>query len=104
MTPNLLADNAISIADFLQHAGSEPTDDQNNAYRFAFLDQEFLTSPETRGIRFQLGLLKPEVAMKSLGVDHTITVFGSARCVSKEAAEQASTLAVTDEEIQKSNQ
>jgi uncharacterized protein (TIGR00730 family) len=40
--------------------------------------------------------------MKNLGVDHTITVFGSARCISKEAAHRAQSLAVTEEAIHKS--
>ena len=101
MSPKLLADNAISIAEFLQHSKSQAVDGPSNAYQFAFMDHDFLASPETRGIRFQLELLKPEVAMKNLGVDHTITVFGSARCISKEAAERAAKLAVTEEALQK---
>ncbi len=52
---------------------------QPNAYRLAFADNEFLLRRETRGIRFQLELLKPDLAQQALGIDSTIVVFGSAR-------------------------
>ena len=52
---------------------------QPNAYRLAFADSEFLLRRETRGIRFQLELLKPDLAQQELGIDNTIVVFGSAR-------------------------
>ena len=52
---------------------------QPNAYRLAFADNEFLLRRETRGIRFQLELLKPDLAQQELGIDSTIVVFGSAR-------------------------
>ena len=50
-----------------------------NAYRLAFADPEFLLRRETRGIRFQLEMLKPDVEQQRLGIEHTIVVFGSAR-------------------------
>ena len=50
-----------------------------DAYRLAFADPEFLLRRETRGIRFQLEMLKPDLIQQSLGVQHTIVVFGSAR-------------------------
>jgi uncharacterized protein (TIGR00730 family) len=49
------------------------------AYRLAFADPEFLLRRETRGIRFQLELLKPDLAQQDLGIENTIVVFGSAR-------------------------
>ncbi len=52
---------------------------QPDAYRLAFADSEFLLRRETRGIRFQLELLKPDLAQTELGIDNTIVVFGSAR-------------------------
>ncbi|MDH5204881.1 MAG: TIGR00730 family Rossman fold protein [Hylemonella sp.] len=61
---------------------------QADAFRLAFADPEFLLRRETRGIRFQLELLKPELDQQDLGVDNTIVVFGSARFVSRETAEQ----------------
>jgi uncharacterized protein (TIGR00730 family) len=56
--------------------------------RLAFTDPEFLLRPETRGIRFQLELLKPELGLQAAGVHGTIVVFGSARFVAPEAAQQ----------------
>jgi predicted Rossmann-fold nucleotide-binding protein len=56
--------------------------------RLAFADPEFLLRRETRGIRFQLELLKPDLEMQSRGIEHTIVVFGSARYRSQETADQ----------------
>ena len=52
---------------------------QADAYRLAFADPEFLLRRETRGIRFQLEMLKPDLAQQQLGIENTIVVFGSAR-------------------------
>ena len=57
------------------------------AYRLAFADPEFLLRRETRGIRFQLELLKPDLAQQEAGIEHTVVVFGSARFVSLESAQ-----------------
>jgi uncharacterized protein (TIGR00730 family) len=56
--------------------------------RLAFADPEFLLRRETRGIRFQLEMLKPDLEMKARGIEHTVVVFGSARYRSQEAADQ----------------
>jgi len=50
-----------------------------DAYRLAFADPEFLLRRETRGIRFQLEMLKPDLEQQALGIENTIVVFGSAR-------------------------
>ena len=57
--------------------------------RLAFADAEFLLRRETRGIRFQLELLKPDLAQQELGIHHTVVVFGSARFKSEEQAHLA---------------
>jgi hypothetical protein len=57
------------------------------AYRLAFADPEFLLRTETRGIRFQLELLKPDMGLAAAGVHNTVVVYGSARVVDPEAAE-----------------
>ena len=57
-----------------------------NAYRLAFADPEFLLRRETRGIRFQLEMLKPDLEQQRLGIEHTIVVYGSARFLSPEDA------------------
>ncbi len=59
-----------------------------DSYRLAFADPEFLLRQETRGIRFQLELLKPELALAAAGVNATVVVYGGARFVAPEIAEQ----------------
>ncbi|ALK92523.1 LOG family protein YgdH [Limnohabitans sp. 103DPR2] len=59
-----------------------------DAYRLAFNDPEFLRRPETRGIRFQLELLKPELIQTEEGIHNTVVVFGSARFKSLEEAQR----------------
>jgi uncharacterized protein (TIGR00730 family) len=56
--------------------------------RLAFADPEFLLRRETRGIRFQLELLKPDLEQQAHGIENTIVVFGSARYRSEEASSQ----------------
>src|SRR4051812_46326334 len=57
-----------------------------DANRLAFVDPEFLLRRETRGIRFQLELLKPDLEQQAHGIENTIVVFGSARFRSTEAS------------------
>ena len=57
------------------------------AYRLAFADPEFLLRRETRGIRFQLEMLKPDLEQARHGIENTIVVFGSARFRSQEEAD-----------------
>ena len=52
---------------------------ESAAYRLAFSDEEFMTSEETRGIRFQLEYLKVEQRMREAGINSTIVLFGGAR-------------------------
>jgi uncharacterized protein (TIGR00730 family) len=59
-----------------------------DAYRLAFADPEFLLRRETRGIRFQLEMLKPDLDQAEHGIDNTIVVFGSARFVAPDVAQQ----------------
>jgi uncharacterized protein (TIGR00730 family) len=56
--------------------------------RMAFADPEFLLRRETRGIRFELEILKPDLDLQAAGIHHTVVVFGSARFVAPEAAQQ----------------
>lgn len=60
-----------------------------DAYRLAFADPEFLLRRETRGIRFQLEMLKPDLDQAEQGIDSTVVVFGSARFLSPEQAQAA---------------
>ncbi len=59
-----------------------------DANRLAFADPEFLFRRETRGIRFQLELLKPDLGQSEQGIENTIVVFGSARLPNPEDAAQ----------------
>ena len=61
---------------------------QADAYRLAFADPEFLLRRETRGIRFQLEMLKPDLEQQAQGVTNTVVVFGSARFASPEEAQR----------------
>lgn len=49
------------------------------SYRLAFADDEFMTSEDLRGIRFQLEYLKPEMIMRERGINSTVVLFGGAR-------------------------
>lgn len=51
----------------------------NPAYRLAFADDDFLTSEDTRGIRFQLEYLKTEMNLRERGIKSTVVLFGGAR-------------------------
>ena len=63
----------------LQAHANEGNPLKADAYRLAFADPEFLLRRETRGIRFQLEMLKPDLAQRDAGIENTIVVFGSAR-------------------------
>ena len=70
-----------------------------SAYRLAFTDTEFLLREELRPVRMQLELLKPELVQTERGIDSTIVIFGSARILPRDVAEQrlAEARAGTDE-------
>lgn len=63
----------------LQNHANEGNALHADAYRLAFADPEFLLRRETRGIRFQLEMLKPDLAQQDAGIENTVVVFGSAR-------------------------
>jgi hypothetical protein len=52
---------------------------ESASYRLAFADDEFLTSEDTRGIRFQLEYLKSELRLREQGINSTVVMFGGAR-------------------------
>ena len=68
----------------LQAHSSEGNPLEADASRLAFADPEFLLRRETRGIRFQLELLKPDLEQQAHGIENTVVVFGSARFRSEE--------------------
>ena len=66
---------------------------QADAYRLAFADPEFMLRRETRGIRFQLEMLKPDLDQAAQRIENTIVVFGSARFPAPDKAQAALQLA-----------
>ena len=54
--------------------------------RLAFVDPEFMFRRETRGIRFQLEMLKPDMGQAAQGIESTVVVYGSARCIAPDEA------------------
>ncbi len=78
---------ADAWADLQAHADAG-TPLEADAYRLAFADPEFLLRRETRGLRFQLEMLKPDLDQRELGIENTIVVFGSARFPNPEDAQK----------------
>lgn len=52
---------------------------ESSAYRLAFSDEQFMTSEEMRGVRFQLEYQKPELLFREHGITSTVVLFGGAR-------------------------
>ncbi|MEM9725239.1 MAG: hypothetical protein AAF909_07240, partial [Pseudomonadota bacterium] len=61
------------------------------AHRLAFVDDDFMRSEETRGVRLQLELLKPELILQEHQVRSTFIFFGGARIPEPGEAAQADT-------------
>ncbi|MEY4059864.1 MAG: hypothetical protein RL551_1120 [Pseudomonadota bacterium] len=100
MSPSLPINNSQTITDFLNLQKSQLEEKSSeDSYRFAFDDQAFLARRETLGLRFQLELLKPEILLHERGIEHTITVFGSTRFISCEAARELEKNAKTPEAV-----
>jgi len=101
MSSKLPTNNAQTISEFLNlHQTQMAEDHLADSYKFAFDDEAFLSRRETIGIRFELELLKPEILLKEHGIEHTITVFGSTRFISREQAEAFIKEAKNSEEMQ----
>ena len=49
------------------------------AYRLAWDDDDFMCSPELRGVRLQLEMMKPALALDEAGIESTVVLFGGAR-------------------------
>ena len=82
------------LAPSLPHAWADLQAEPNTAdwlepeaHRLAFDDPEFLLRRETRGIRFQLEMLKPDLAQTEAKIEHTVVVFGSARFMDMASAQ-----------------
>lgn len=71
---------------------------QNQAYRLAFRDTDFLLREELRPVRLQLELLKPEMLLEEANIGSTIVFYGSARIPAPEECEAALKAATTPEQ------
>ena len=60
----------------------------SDTYRRADLDIGFLDNNELRGVRLELDYLKPELNLRSQGIEHTIVVFGGTRILEPSAAKR----------------
>ena len=85
-TQNLSASRLSNAWAELQAHASDDKPLEAEAYRLAFADPEFLLRRETRGIRMQLEMLKPEISQHEQGIENTVVVFGSARFPAPEQA------------------
>jgi uncharacterized protein (TIGR00730 family) len=63
------------IASLIRSKGAEP----EVVRQLAFLDKDFLLSPELRGVRLLLEFLKCDLQLRKNNIDYIITFFGSAR-------------------------
>ncbi|MBQ6657464.1 MAG: TIGR00730 family Rossman fold protein [Ottowia sp.] len=59
-----------------------------SANRLAFADPEFMMRSNARGVRVQLELLKPDLDLAAAGIHKTIVVYGSARTLPPEVAQE----------------
>ena len=59
----------------------------NPSYRLAYDDAELLADDDLRPLRLQLELIKPERALRKHAIRSTVVVFGSARILSPDAAQ-----------------
>ncbi|WP_426163228.1 TIGR00730 family Rossman fold protein [Sandarakinorhabdus sp. DWP1-3-1] len=71
---------------------------EHPAYALAFQDNDFLLREDLRPVRFQLELLKAELALGEAGIDSTFVFYGSARIPAPEEAQGVLDKAKTPEE------
>ena len=99
MSPKLPVNNSQTITEFFNlHKEDIHEETTEESYKFAFADEAFLARKETMGIRFELELLKPDILLREHSIEHTITVFGSTRFISRDDAEKRVAEAKTPEE------
>ncbi|WP_082666326.1 LOG family protein [Aureimonas sp. AU4] len=62
-----------------QAARPDTPQTRSPTYRLAFDDHDFMNSDAMRGVRLQLELMKPEMALREAGILSTVVLFGGAR-------------------------
>ena len=73
-----------AMAELQAHVRSRCTGASPTPTAWPLPTRSFLLRRETRGIRFQLEMLKPDLDQSLQGIENTIVVFGSARFPSPE--------------------
>ncbi len=58
---------------------------ENDSYKLAYADDDFLLRDELRAVRLQLEWLKPDLVMEENDIQSTVVIFGGARFPSPEA-------------------
>jgi len=76
---------------------------QSASYRLAFSDEEYMTSEDLRGVRFQLEYLKPETRLRERGINSTVVLFGGARIPEPGKAAWAARNAVQKANLEKAS-
>lgn len=76
------SEDAVAAQQISRYGGPE------SAYKLAFADNDFLLREELRPVRMQLELLKPELIQSERGIDATLVIFGSARILPRDIAEE----------------
>ncbi len=70
----------------LANAPTATSQTEHPAYRLAFQDPDFLLRDDLRPVRFQLELMKAELALAEAGIASTFVFYGSARIPAPEDA------------------
>ncbi|PAT34158.1 TIGR00730 family Rossman fold protein [Vandammella animalimorsus] len=86
-TPPQIHNTLTRSIDEIDAQALNPQALQPESYRLAFDDPEFMSRKETRGLRFQLELLKPELEQEARGIHQTVVVFGGARVADAKTAQ-----------------
>jgi uncharacterized protein (TIGR00730 family) len=61
---------------------------RSSSYKLAYQDEEFLVRDELRPVRLQLELLKPELLLQEHHIESTVVIYGSARFLDPEIANE----------------
>lgn len=61
----------------------------NESYRLAYTDDDFLARPDLRGVRLELEWLKADLIQQEHDIKSTVVVFGGARFVEEEKAQSS---------------
>jgi len=88
MTTTRLRDENFYSAEEEVRARAVSAYDRSSAYELSFMDQDFLLRRDLRPLRLQLELLKAELIQQEHNIRSTIVVFGSARALPPDTAEQ----------------